>query len=89
MRSRIVIACLASIGATVAFMVACGTGPTGASAQSSCAQWVVTQFDLQDECAGAVPLNASGRTCTLPAGWQPIGVSNNSYDHIILGRCAP
>lgn len=49
-------------------------GSGAANAQPTCAQWVVTSFNLQDECDGTIPQHATGGMCTLPAGWHPLGV---------------
>lgn len=90
MRTRIIAACIASVIGSIAFMVACGTGPGAANAQPTCAQWVVTSFNLSDECGGTIPQNASGATCSLPAGWHPIGVVGTlSTNAVLIGRCAP
>jgi hypothetical protein len=90
MRTRIIATCIASVIATFAFMVACGTGPGGAKAEPTCAQWQVTEFDLASDCGGSIPQHANGGTCTLPAGWHPIGVVGTlSTNAVLLGRCAP
>jgi hypothetical protein len=80
---KVLAVAVASVAGTVAFMIACGTGPGDAEAASACAQYQVMQVNLEDQCGGEVPKSA----CDLPAGWQPVTSSNNAYDSIIVTRC--
>ena len=77
---------IAAVAGTVAFMIACGSGPSDADAASSCGQWQVAQVNLIDLC-GALP--RAGTPCDLPAGWQPVTSSNNVYDSVVITRCKP
>jgi len=83
--SKLITVALAAMAATAAFILACGKGPSPASAQS-CTAWEVSVLNLGDNCTDA--MYPAG--CRLPAGWEPVGNMPviNSYD-ILVRRCAP
>lgn len=84
--SKLIGVALASIGATAAFILACGTGPGAASAQS-CAAWEVSYFNLSsgDTNCGGVDTAYPG-TCRAPNGWEPFAAPSSTQ--VMLRRCA-
>jgi hypothetical protein len=78
---------LASIAATAAFILSCGSGPKTAAAQS-CARWEVSLFSVfpdQPNCGGKWPTYPD--TCGTPPGWEIVGAMDS--DTVLLRRCAP
>lgn len=82
--AKLVVVALAAVAGTATFMIACGDGPSRASAALTCSQWQLTEIGLSTIC----PSGSQGvdRPCDLPAGWEPI---NETQGFVLVGRCKP
>ena len=83
--AKLVVVALAAVAGTATFMIACGGGPSHASAALTCSQWQVAELSLSTIC----PSGSQGveKACDLPAGWEPINEDGPGF--VLVGRCKP
>jgi hypothetical protein len=79
---KIGIILLAGFLGGIAFVISCGTGPSGSSAQPSCGTYQVRSVVIYD-------MMYNNTTLDVPAGWTPIAVggTGSTNDFLIITKC--